>query len=74
MPLTGKGTKILSSMQSQYGEKRGKSVFYASRNAGTISGVDSACPQHGYMDACVRGDAKGMTTATDTMLRGRVVR
>jgi hypothetical protein len=74
MPLTGKGEKIKSAMQEQYGAKKGTSVFYASKNKGTISGVDSACPQHGYMDACVRGDAKGMTAATDTMLRGRVVR
>lgn len=41
MPLTEKGSKILSNMQEQYGEERGKSVFYASKNKGTISGVDN---------------------------------
>jgi hypothetical protein len=42
MPLTAKGEKILSGMTEQYGEKRGKEVFYASKNAGKITGVDDA--------------------------------
>jgi hypothetical protein len=41
MPLTGKGQRILGSMEKTYGsEKKGKQVFYASKNAGKISGVD----------------------------------
>ncbi len=40
MPLTSKGEKILSEMEGQYGEKKGEQVFYASKNAGKISGVD----------------------------------
>jgi hypothetical protein len=40
MPLTDKGQKIMKAMKGQYGEKKGESVFYASRNAGKISGVD----------------------------------
>jgi hypothetical protein len=40
MPLTPKGNKIMANMQKEYGEKKGKSVFYASRNKGTITGVD----------------------------------
>jgi hypothetical protein len=40
MPLTKKGSKIKRAMQKQYGKKRGESVFYASRNKGTIKGVD----------------------------------
>jgi hypothetical protein len=40
MPLTAKGTEILSAMQKEYGAE-GERVFYASRNAGVISGVDS---------------------------------
>lgn len=28
-------------MEQEYGEKKGKQVFYASKNAGTITGVDS---------------------------------
>ena len=39
MPLTPKGKKILRNMESEYGAKRGKSVFYASANKGTIKGV-----------------------------------
>ena len=42
MPLTDKGTKIMASMTKEYGAKKGKSVFYASRNKGTISGVEGA--------------------------------
>jgi hypothetical protein len=40
MPLTAKGEKILAGMKKQYGEKKGKQVFYASKNAGKITGVD----------------------------------
>jgi hypothetical protein len=41
MPLTDKGEKILANMKTQYGADRGERVFYASKNAGTIEGVDS---------------------------------
>ena len=30
----------MASMQAKYGEKKGKQVFYASKNAGKIKGVD----------------------------------
>lgn len=39
-PLTKKGNKILKAMRERYGKKKGTSVFYASKNKGTISGVD----------------------------------
>ena len=39
MPLTSKGTSILRSMVKTYGAKKGKQVFYASANKGTIKGV-----------------------------------
>lgn len=39
MPLTKKGQKILRAMQKEYGPKRGKEVFYASQNAGKITGT-----------------------------------
>ena len=38
-PLTKKGTKILEAMQQEYGIAKGKEVFYASANAGRITGV-----------------------------------
>jgi hypothetical protein len=67
MPLTSKGNKILAHMKEQYGPEKGESVFYASRNKGTITGVDSdtvpAHPIHGYMDAVSRGDSEGMKKA-----------
>jgi hypothetical protein len=46
MPLTPKGTKIMSSMKEQYGSEKGESVFYASKNKGKITGVDSTKVTH----------------------------
>ena len=39
MPLTAKGSTILSHMMKEYGAKKGKMVFYASQNKGTIKGT-----------------------------------
>jgi len=39
MPLTAKGQKVMTAMKHKYGEKKGKSVFYASANAGKLKGV-----------------------------------
>lgn len=40
MPLTGKGKKVLRSMEREYGAKKGKSVFYASINSGRVKGAE----------------------------------
>ena len=40
MPLTKKGEKILTVMSETYGAKKGKQVFYASKNKGKIKGVE----------------------------------
>ena len=40
MPLTNKGRKIMNNMQRTYGGKKGEQVFYATRNAGKIKGVE----------------------------------
>lgn len=42
MPLTKKGSKIMRAMDKEYGSKKGKQVFYATRNAGKIKGVEKA--------------------------------
>jgi hypothetical protein len=63
MPLTHRGEVIKRAMTKEYGAKKVEQVFYASRNAGTISGVDALPrrdPIHGYMDAVSRGDAEGI--------------
>ena len=39
MPLNAKGEKIKKAMQKQYGKGKGKAVFYAAENTGTIKGV-----------------------------------
>lgn len=39
MPLTKKGTKIMSAMKKEYGKEKGKQIFYASQNKGTIKGT-----------------------------------
>lgn len=41
MPLTEKGEKIKGAMTKEYGSEKGERVFYASKNAGKISGVDA---------------------------------
>jgi hypothetical protein len=40
MPLSKKGRKIMRAMKRGYGAKKGERVFYASRNKGTIKGVE----------------------------------
>jgi hypothetical protein len=40
MPFTKKGLKIKQAMAEEYGKTRGERIFYASRNKGTITGVD----------------------------------
>ena len=44
MPLTGKGKKILKHMKKDYGEKKGRSVFYASINKGKVKGAERSRP------------------------------
>jgi hypothetical protein len=39
MPLTPKGRKVKAAMEKEYGKEKGKKVFYASENKGTIKGV-----------------------------------
>lgn len=40
MPLTPKGKEIEAAMKKEYGDKKGEQVFYASKNAGKIKGVE----------------------------------
>ena len=40
MPLTPKGKKIKAEMEETYGKEKGEQVFYASANAGKITGVE----------------------------------
>lgn len=42
MPLTSKGQEVMNAMQKEYGAKKGEEVFYASANAGKITGVHEA--------------------------------
>ncbi len=45
MPLNAKGEEILGNMKDQYGSsEKAKQVLYASKNAGTISGIDEMIP------------------------------
>ena len=41
MPLTEKGKEIMGNMKQEYGPEKGEEVFYASKNKGTIAGVDN---------------------------------
>lgn len=40
MPLNSKGKKIQKKMKSTYGPGKGERVFHASKNKGTIKGVE----------------------------------
>ena len=58
MPLTKKGEKILHAMQEEYGKEKGKGVFYASENKGTISGVHNTqdVPEVSYRSSLPSGE------------------
>lgn len=71
MPLTHKGQVIEAAMEKKYGAKKGEEVFYASRNKGTITGVDSAVRKDAatsYMDSVRSGDAERIRAAADSLL------
>jgi hypothetical protein len=53
MPLTDKGEKIKSAMTKEYGPKKGEEVLYASKNKGTISGIDANEEAQRYFDQLV---------------------
>ena len=59
MPLTEKGRKIMDNMQRTYGGKKGEQVFYATRNAGKITGVEETSAAK---SAGATGYAKGGKT------------
>lgn len=54
-PLTEKGQHILAAMKEHYGEEKGTEVFYRSKNAGTISGVDKASCKDGGIGSGIQG-------------------
>lgn len=45
MPLTKKGEKVLAAMKKEYGNTKGEQVFYASANAGKLTGVERKQPK-----------------------------
>ena len=68
MPLTEKGEKILASMKSQYGPEKGEQVFYASKNAGKITGVDRADDnQHMGFTSGLAEPVKKLTDGCDAL-------
>lgn len=40
--MTKKGQKVMTAMKKEYGPAKGKEVFYASKNKGTLKGVDKS--------------------------------
>lgn len=70
MALTAKGEEIMRAMRAQYGEAEGTEIFYRSKNAGTITGVDTeenpaAAAEALTMEPTVRR-AAGILFAQDT--------
>ena len=55
MPLSKAGKKIKANLEKQYGEKKGKGIFYAMENKGGIPGM-----KMGGMMKEVPADNKGL--------------
>lgn len=70
MPLSSKGEKIKGAMEEQYGKEKGEKVFYASKNKGTISGVDSMSTM--IDELAIRADA--LSHKFDTFMKRRADR
>lgn len=64
MPLTSKGNEIMGHMKEEYGSKEGEKVFYASKNAGKISGVDAAVGAESHTN----GHSTGYSISTDLLV------
>lgn len=47
-PLTKTGKTILSALQARHGTQKGKSVFYAMRNAKKLKDVERRRPARGF--------------------------
>ena len=70
MPLTEKGKKIKAAMVAKYGPEKGEEVFYASKNKGTITGVDDAKSddnQHMGFTAGQAVEIKNLAEACDSL-------
>ena len=68
-PLTSKGKEIMSAMKSEYGPEKGESVFYASKNAGTISGVDGMTAGEALAKAGAKPSADPITNGKNVAPR-----
>lgn len=68
MPLTAKGEEIMESMKETYGSEKGEQVFYASKNAGKISGVDTADTEVGSMPESPKPDMHVPPTKAEGMV------
>lgn len=65
MPLTAKGQTIKRKMDQEYGNEKADRVFYASKNKGTITGVDRAAFRSTIRDAMAKG-----LSASDAIAQG----
>jgi hypothetical protein len=69
MPLTNKGEKIKGAMEEKYGAEKGEKVFYASKNKGTISGVDAMSYRDSLHQLASKADA--LATRWDAFMKRR---
>lgn len=76
MPKTAKGKKIMAAMKREYGAEKGEQVFYASENAGTISGVHkrSATGQSRASATGIARSAKGQARAVAASSRKKAAK
>lgn len=67
MPLTDKGAEIKGAMAKEYGPEKGEKVFYASKNKGTISGVDEGGDTTKDFTESIAGPALSMALSDEDM-------
>lgn len=70
MPLTKKGSKIMGAMMEEYGAKKGKKVFYASKNKGTIKGVEKKVHMSGMSEHMMVDCAQGKRNSKTMPMKG----
>ena len=65
MPMSKAGKKIMSNLKKEYGDKKGKGIFYAMENKGEIPGMNMGgmAMKKGYAEG-------GMVKATGKLNTG----
>jgi len=66
MPMSKAGKKMMNNMKKQYGDKKGKKVFYAMENQGRVPGMAKGV----MVKDCKGYDNGGLVKSTKTLDTG----